>query len=152
MHSVKEWEALFDDCVHQLDMVWQAAVCTALLLTSSLPLEYKTEAHKLHREIKWYFYITNRELSAYTDKHHISSYQNLLRSTCLRAMYPAVRMATSVPANRISSVRGHADLVGRSNSMPTLLDKIQFSDLLYTWGMTVYLLHSLSFHLKDGGN
>lgn len=152
MHSVKEWWALFDDCVHQLDMVWQAAACTALLLASWLPLEYKTEAHKLHRGIKWYLYTTNRELSAYTDKHHNSSYQDLLHSTCLRAMYPAVRLATTVPANRISFVCGHADLIGGSNSIPTLLGKIQSSDLLYPCGMTVHLLPSLWFHLKDGGN
>lgn len=149
---MKEWRALFDDCVHQLDMVWQAAARTALLLASWLLLECKTEAHKLHRGIKWYFYITNRELAAYTDKHGDFSYQDLLHSTCLRAMYPAVRLESPVPANRISFVRWHADLVGESNFMPLLLGKIQFSDLPYTCWMTVYLLYSLSFHLKDGGD
>lgn len=149
---MKERQALFDDCVHQLDMVWQAAACTALLLASWWLLECKTEAHKLHGGIKWYFYITNRELYAYTDKHHNSSYQDLLHSTCLRVMNPAVRWATTVPANRISFVCRHADLVGESNSMSTLLGKIQFSDFLYTCWITVYLLNSLSFHLKGGGN
>lgn len=152
MHSVKEWRTLFDDCVHQLDMVWQAAACNALLLASWLFLECKTEAHKFHRGIKWYFHITNREPSAYTDKHGDFSYQDLLHSTCLRAMYPAVRLATPALAKRISFVCGHADLIGESNSMPMLLGKIQLSDLLYTCWMTVYLLNSLSFHLKDGGD
>lgn len=71
------------------------AECTALLLTSWLPLEYKTEAHKLHREIEWYFYVTNRELSAYTDKHC----DFLSHSTFLRAMYTAARLAITAPAN-----------------------------------------------------
>lgn len=111
--------------------------CTALLLASWLFLEYKTEAHKLHRGIEWYFYATNRDLFAYTDKHCDFLYQDLWRSTFLRAVYTAARLAITVPANRVCFVHGHTYLGGEDNCAPKLLGTIQFPGLLYTSWVTV---------------
>jgi len=77
------------------------AECPALLLASWLLLEYKTEAYKLHRKIEQSFYVANRELSAYTEKHCDFLHQDLSHSTFLRAMYTAARLAITVPANSL---------------------------------------------------
>lgn len=90
--------ALSDGCVHQLDTMWETLLHVLLCW---LLLEYKTEAHKLHRGIEWYFYITNRKLPAYTGKHCDFLYQDLSHSTFLRATHTAVRLAIIVPPSSL---------------------------------------------------
>lgn len=133
--------------------VRDAPAWTPLPLASWLLLEYKTKAHKLHRGTERYFYVTNREMFVYTDNTVTDClYQDLSHSTFLRAIYTAAGLIITAPANRVCYVHGYTYLEWESNSVPKLLDKIQFPGLLYTCRVTIWLLHSLILHLEDGGN